>query len=59
MSELLERPEEGMWKLCPLAIDDCVEVEDSREVSTDGNGAGPVSVCGGGGVRVFWSGDAL
>jgi len=48
-----------MWKLCPLAIDDCVEVEESRDVSTDGNGAGPVSVCGGGGVRVFWSGDAL
>lgn len=59
VSELLERPEEGMWKLCPLPIEDCVEVEKSMEVSTEGKGAGPVSVCEGGGVRVFWSGDAL
>ena len=37
-----------------------MEIEESwREVSTEGNGAGPVSELGGGGVSVFWRGEAL
>lgn len=59
MSELLERPEEGMWKLCPLPIEDCVEVEESKDFSIEENGAGPARVCEGGGVRVFCRGEAL
>ncbi len=59
VSELLERPEEGMWKLCPLPIEECVECEESRDVSTEGNGAGPERLWEGGGVRVCWRGDAL
>ena len=56
MSELLERPDEGMWKLWP---EDWVEWEDTREVSTEGNGAGPERVCAEGGVRAWPRGDAL
>lgn len=52
-SELLERPEEGMWKLCPLPIDDWVEVDESRDCSAGGNGVGPVNVREGGGVRAL------
>lgn len=59
MSELLESPEEGMWKLCPLPIEDCVEVEESKDVSIEENGVGPVRACAGGGVRVFCRGEAL
>jgi len=36
-----------------------VEWEDSIEVSTEGNGAGPDKECEGGGVRAFPRGEAL
>lgn len=48
-----------MWKLCPLPIEDWVDAEESRAVSTEGKGAGPARACGGGGVRAFWRGEAL
>lgn len=39
--------------------DDWVEWEESREVSTEGKGAGPARECEGGDVRAFPRGEAL
>ena len=65
----MDNPEEGMWKFCPEAFEDCVECVESlllllllfgaTEVSMEGNGVGPVSNEGGGGVSVWARGDAL
>ena len=56
VSEEFERPDDGMWKLWP---DDWVECEELREVSTEGNGAGPEREFEVGGVRAFPRGEAL
>ena len=63
----MDRPEDGMWKLCPEAFDDCAECVESTDMwlpvmwvgSVGGKGSGPASADAGGGVKVCARGDAL